>query len=68
MANDNKVTRQIKEGARRSDIAFGIAILAIGYNLLPYKGPVEALWAGGVVIMAMGAWIVTIGIRGRGRK
>lgn len=43
---------------RRTDIAFGVAILAIGYNFLPVKGPEWLLWFAAIALLIIGAVIV----------
>jgi hypothetical protein len=43
---------------KRWGISLGITMLAIGYNLFPVKGPVGLLWAGGILVMSMGIWIL----------
>jgi len=46
------------EAMRRADIAFGVAILAIGYNFLPEKGPEGLCWAAAIVLLVIGCWII----------
>jgi len=43
---------------RKTDIAFGVAILAIGYNFLPDKGPEWLNWATAVALLIIGAGII----------
>jgi len=43
---------------RRTDIAFGVAILAIGYNFLPIKAPNWLNWVAAIALLVIGAAIV----------
>lgn len=44
---------------RRTDIAFEVAILAIGYNFLPAKGPEWLLWFAAIALLIIGTVIVS---------
>jgi len=44
--------------SKRADIAFGVAILAIGYNFLPIQASTSATWVASIVLLAIGSWIV----------
>lgn len=43
---------------RRADIAFGVAILAIGYNFLPVQAPDWLNWVAAIALLVIGAAIV----------
>lgn len=43
---------------RRADIAFGVALLAIGYNFLPVEAPAWLNWVAAVALLIIGAAII----------
>ncbi len=43
---------------KRADIAFAVAILAIGYDFLPIEAPEPAKWAAAIILLGIGGWIV----------
>lgn len=47
---------------RRSDIAFGVALLAIGYDFLPVPASIYLEWLAACVLLAVGGGIVVIGV------
>lgn len=56
------------DNAKRSGIALGIAVMAIGYNMLPIKAPPALLEASGLIIMFMGAVVITNAISTKSQK
>ena len=47
---------------RRTYIAFGIALLAIGYNFLPVRAPDWLSWVAAIALLIIGAVIILLGI------
>jgi hypothetical protein len=43
---------------RRADIAFGVALVAIGYNFLPIKAPDWLNWVAAIALLIIGAYII----------
>ncbi len=43
---------------RKADIAFGVALLAIGYNFLPVKAPDWLNWITAIALLIIGAVII----------
>jgi hypothetical protein len=62
MSKNNKWSKFMETRAKRSGIAFGIAVMAIGYNMLPIKPPLWLSEIAGLVVLLMGAWVVTVHI------
>jgi hypothetical protein len=59
MSKNEKWNKFMTTSSKRSAIAFGIAVMGIGYSMLPVKPPAWLSELVGVLIMAMGAWLVT---------
>ena len=58
MEKQERWSRFIKESNKRSSIALGIAVMAIGYNMLPIEPSLEILWLGGIVLFFGGMWMI----------
>jgi hypothetical protein len=50
---------------RRQDIAFGVALVAIGYNFLPVKAPNWLSWVAAITLLGIGGCIIFRGISQR---
>ena len=48
---------------KRANIAFGIALLAIGYNFLPVKAPEPVAWITAIALLVIGCWILIFGTK-----
>lgn len=58
MSKKKEWSRFVRDSNKRASIAFGIAVLSIGYNLLPIQQSITALWISGLIIMMLGCWVV----------
>lgn len=43
---------------KKADIAFGVALVAIGYNFLPIKAPDLLNWVSAIALLIIGAYII----------
>lgn len=48
----------VRDNNKRTNIAFGIAVMAIGYNLLPIVPPAAIAYIAGIFVMLLGAIVV----------
>jgi hypothetical protein len=59
MTKKDKIQKMLTIGAFRSQLAFGIAVMSIGYNLIPVKGPTWVMWICGIATMLLGIWVIS---------
>jgi hypothetical protein len=52
------ILKAMAESKKFAGIAFSLAMVSIGYNLLPIQPPAPLLWISGLAIMAFGILIL----------
>jgi hypothetical protein len=58
MKKQSRWGRFMADSKMRQGIALGIAIMSIGYNMLPLEPSVGTQWACGLILFFAGAWFI----------